>query len=141
MSEKITKQSTSTVIKDYTVHVQYYQRVIKAKGIIEEVLKDEDIAVGMLARTSIEHTRFGTRLMQDGGTTDSEVLTDLAKKFVQLMVVDEKVQADLLNDAMACIDIYLSEPVQQDIERFLSSWGSVRRMINAESHEPTPTNE
>lgn len=120
--------STSSVeIKNYTVPVRYFSRVVLKGGKVVEKEVSEEIEIGMLARTSAAHTRFATELVKTG-TGDIEADAKIAVKFASLMIVNDKTRDAIVKDEMSCLDLFLSDPVQKDIERFLSTWGIVQRM-------------
>lgn len=122
--------STNSVeIKNYTVPVRYFSRVVLKGGKVVEKEVAEEIEIGMLARTSSAHTKFATELLQAGGG-DAELQGKVAVKFASLMIVDDKKREVIVKDEMACLDLFWSNPVQEDIERFLSTWGIVQRMLS-----------
>ena len=57
-----------------------------------------------------------------------------------MMIVDDKQRKAIVNDVMACIDLYGSDPVQKDIERFLPRWGVVMGLLGT-AENPASTNE
>ena len=107
---------------------------------VETVEVEEDVEVGMLSRTSAAHTNFATQLLMHGASGDLEQLAPIATKFCEMMIVDDKQRKAIVNDAMACIDLYGSDPVQKDIERFLSRWGVVMGLLGT-AENPASTNE
>lgn len=135
--------STSSVeIKNYTVPVRYFSRVVLKGGKVVEKEVSEDIEIGMLARTSSAHTKFAAELLQAGGG-DADLQGKVAVKFASMMIVNDKTRDAIVKDEMACLDIFWSEPVQKDIERFLSTWGIVQRMLSntPEEDKNLPLNE
>lgn len=124
-------------IKNYTVPVRYFTKSVLKGGRYVEKEVSEDIEIGMLARTSAAHTKFASELLQSGGG-DAEHQGQIAVKFASMMIVDDKKRDAITKDQMACLDIFWSEPVQNDIERFLSTWGIVQRMLR---DAPEPTEE
>lgn len=129
MSE-VNKMAAKTVeIKNYTVPVRYFTRAVLKGGRVVEQEVEEEIEVGMLSRTSVAHTKFAGELLQ-GGMGDPTVSGAVAVKFASMMIIDDKKRAAISQDQMACLDLFWSDPVQKDIERFLSTWGIVERMIS-----------
>lgn len=127
---------SGTIIKNYSVRLKYFvQSVGKNAQVVEREL-EEDVELCMLARTSPAHTAFATKLLMNGGDPDLEVLCGVAKRLCELIIVNEKQRNAILNDSMACLDLYSDEAVQKDIERFLSGWGVVRKLgaAGAELH-------
>lgn len=122
--------TNSVEIKNYTVPVRYFTRAILKGGKVVEKEVAEEVEIGMLARTSASHTKFATEFMKVGAGNDIEADAKIAVKFASLMIVDDKKREAIVKDEMACLDIFLSEPVQKDIERFLSTWGIVQRMTS-----------
>ena len=80
------------------------------------------------------------KLLMHGASGDLEQLAPIATKFCEMMIVDDKQRKAIVNDVMACIDLYGSDPVQKDIERFLSRWGVVMGLLGT-AENPASTNE
>lgn len=125
-------------ISTYKVQVKYYQRAVLKNAKVVETLVDEEVEIAMLARTSAAHTALATRLVKYSGSNDIEEVAKIAKDFVRILVVNDKVRDALAADIMACIDIFLSNPAQNDIERFLSGWGFVEKIV---AGTPNPSSE
>lgn len=132
--------SGQTIIQNYTVRLRYFKRSVAPKAQVIEQEVEEDVEVGMLSRTSAAHTNFATQLLMHGASGDLEQLAPIATKFCEMMIVDDKQRKAIVNDVMACIDLYGSDPVQKDIERFLSRWGVVMGLIGT-AENPASTNE
>ena len=132
--------SGQTIIQNYTVRLRYFKRSVAPKAQVIEQEGEEDVEVGMLSRTSAAHTNFATQLLMHGASGDLEQLAPIATKFCEMMIVDDKQRKAIVNDAMACIDLYGSDPVQKDIERFLSRWGVVMGLLGT-AENPASTNE
>lgn len=132
--------SGKTIIQNYTVRLRYFKRSVAPKAQVIEQEVEEDVEVGMLSRTSAAHTNFATQLLMHGASGDLEQLAPIATKFCEMMIVDDKQRNAIVNDVMACIDLYGSELVQKDIERFLSRWGVVMGLLGA-AENPASTNE
>lgn len=141
MSEINTAKSVE--IKNYTVPVRYFTRVVLKGGKVVEKEVSEDIEIGMLARTSSAHTKFAAELLKAGDGGDVELQGKVAVKFASMMIVNDKTRDAIVKDEMACLDIFWSEPVQKDIERFLSTWGIVQRVLSnaPEEDKNLPLNE
>ena len=119
-----------TELKNHTVHLRYFKQVVGKNAQVVEREVEEDVEVAMLARTSRAHSDFGPMLLERGATGALSDISPVARRFCEMLVVDEKQRADILNDTMACLDLYGSKEAQQDIERFLSRWGVVEQVIN-----------
>lgn len=132
--------SGQTIIQNYTVRLRYFKRSVAPKAQVIEQEVEEDVEVGMLSRTSAAHTNFATQLLMHGASGDLEQLAPIATKFCEMMIVDDKQRKAIVNDVMACIDLYGSDPVQKDIERFLSRWGVVMGLLGT-AESPASTNE
>lgn len=132
--------SGQTIIQNYTVRLRYFKRSVAPKAQVIEQEVEEDVEVGMLSRTSAAHTNFATQLLMHGASGDLEQLAPIATKFCEMMIVDDKQRKAIVNDVMSCIDLYGSEPVQKDIERFLSRWGVVMGLLGT-AENPASTNE
>lgn len=132
--------SGQTIIQNYTVRLRYFKRSVAPKAQVIEQEVEEDVEVGMLSRTSAAHTNFATQLLMHGTSGDLEQLAPIATKFCEMMIVDDKQRKAIVNDVMACIDLYGSDPVQKDIERFLSRWGVVMGLLGT-AENPASTNE
>ena len=132
--------SGQTIIQNYTVRLRYFKRSVAPKAQVIEQEVEEDVEVGMLSRTSAAHTNFATQLLMHGASGDLEQLAPIATKFCEMMIVYDKQRKAIVNDAMACIDLYGSDPVQKDIERFLSRWGVVMGLLGT-AENPASTNE
>lgn len=132
--------SGQTIIQNYTVRLRYFKRSVAPKAQVIEQEVEEDVEVGMLSRTSAAHTNFATQLLMHGASGDLEQLAPIATKFCEMMIVDDKQRNAIVNDVMACIDLYGSDPVQKDIERFLSRWGVVMGLLGT-AENPASTNE
>lgn len=115
--------SGQTIIQNYTVRLRYFKRSVAPKAQVIEQEVEEDVEVGMLSRTSAAHTNFATQLLMHGASGDLEQLAPIATKFCEMMIVDDKQRKAIVNDVMACIDLYGSDPVQKDIERFFIALG------------------
>lgn len=102
--------SRTNPITTYPVKVTYFKRGADGKGGLVEIETSATVNVCRLSRTSVEHTKFGLSLIQAG-------------RFVKMTIDDEKVVKDLQNDLVACISLFNNEDVQEDINRFLSTWG------------------
>lgn len=113
--------SKSTPITTYPVKVTYFKRGADGKGGLVEIETSATVNVCRLSRTSVEHTKFGLSLIQAG--RDLEETANFACRFVKMTIDDEKIVKDLQNDMMACISLFSSEEVQEDINRFLATWG------------------
>lgn len=113
--------SRTTPITTYPVKVTYFKRGADGKGGLVEIETSATVNVCRLSRTSVEHTKFGLSIIQAG--RDLDQTADLACRFVKMAIDDEKVVRDLQNDLMACISLYSSKEVQEDINRFLATWG------------------
>ena len=98
--------SRTNPITTYPVKVTYFKRGADGKGGLVEIETSATVNVCRLSRTSVEHTKFGLSLIQAGRDLD-----------------DEKVVKDLQNDMMACISLFSSKEVQEDLNRFLATWG------------------
>lgn len=132
--------SGKTIIQNYTVRLRYFKRSVAPKAQVIEQEVEEDVEVGMLSRTSAAHTNFATQLLMHGASGDLEQLAPIATKFCEMMIVDDKQRKAIVNDVMACIDLYGSDLVQKDIERFLSRWGVVMGLLGT-AENPASTNE
>ena len=132
--------SGQTIIQNYTVRLRYFKRSVAPKAQVIEQEVEEDVEVGMLSRTSAAHTNFATQLLMHGASGDLEQLAPIATKFCEMMIVDDKQRKAIVNDVMACIDLYGSDLVQKDIERFLSRWGVVMGLLGT-AENPASTNE
>ena len=132
--------SGQTIIQNYTVRLRYFKRSVAPKAQVIEQEVEEDVEVGMLSRTSAAHTNFATQLLMHGASGDLEQLAPIATKFCEMMIVDDKQRNAIVNDVMACIDLYGSDLVQKDIERFLSRWGVVMGLLGT-AENPASTNE
>jgi hypothetical protein len=132
--------SGKTIIQNYTVRLRYFKRSVAPKAQVIEQEVEEDVEVGMLSRTSAAHTNFATQLLMHGASGDLEQLAPIATKFCEMMIVDDKQRNAIVNDVMACIDLYGSDLVQKDIERFLSRWGVVMGLLGT-AENPASTNE
>lgn len=115
-------------IKNYTVPVRYFTRAVLKGGRVVEQEVEEEIEVGMLSRTSVAHTKFANKLLSAGSGND-EIAGEVAMEFATKMIVDDKTREAITKDQMACLDLFWSDPVQKDIERFLSTWGVVQRIL------------
>ena len=113
--------SKSTPITTYPVKVTYFKRGADGKGGLVEIETSATVNVCRLSRTSVEHTKFGLSLIQ--ADRDLEETANLACRFVKMTIDDEKIVKDLQNDMMACISLFSSKEVQEDINRFLATWG------------------
>ena len=113
--------SRTNPITTYPVKVTYFKRGADGKGGLVEIETSATVNVCRLSRTSVEHTKFGLSLIQAG--RDLDETADLACRFVKMTIDDEKVVKDLQNDLVACISLFNNEDVQEDINRFLSTWG------------------
>lgn len=113
--------SRTNPITTYPVKVTYFKRGADGKGGLVEIETSATVNVCRLSRTSVEHTKFGLSLIQAG--PDLDETADLACRFVKMTIDDEKVVKDLQNDLVACISLFNNEDVQEDINRFLSTWG------------------
>lgn len=116
--------SKTVPITTYPVQVTYYKRGADGKGGLVDIETTATVNVCRLSRTSIEHTKFGLSLIRAGH--DLVDTADLACRFVKMTIDDEKVVKDLQNDMMACISLFSSKEVQEDVDRFLSTWGLLR---------------
>lgn len=102
----------------YSVKLSYYGTGINDQGLMVEQLKpNQEIKLYRLQRRNIAHSKLGLALLR--GNEDE--LT-LAMEFVRCCVVDEKVSAELLGDAMACIELACHEAVKEDVQRFFEGW-------------------
>lgn len=113
--------SKSTPITTYPVKVTYFKRGADGKGGLVEIETSATVNVCRLSRTSVEHTKFGLSLIQ--ADRDLEETANFACRFVKMTIDDEKIVKDLQNDMMACISLFSSKEVQEDINRFLATWG------------------
>lgn len=113
--------SRTNPITTYPVKVTYFKRGADGKGGLVEIETSATVNVCRLSRTSVEHTKFGLSLIQAG--RDLDETADLACRFVKMTIDDEKVIKDLQNDMMACISLFSSKEVQEDLNRFLATWG------------------
>lgn len=118
------------VISTYKVNLTYYQNIINADAEMEEYPVSEPVEIKMLCRSNRAHTQFAMKLFNVIGTTDMEVVSPLAEEFAQIAIVDESVRKAVSADTMACFDLYYSEAVQKDIERFFEGWGVIKRIVN-----------
>lgn len=132
--------SGTTTLKNYTVRLRYFKRGVGPKAQVVEQEVEEDVEVGMLSRTSAAHTNFATQLLMRGAAPDLEQIAPVAVRFCEMMIADENQRKAIVSDTMACIDLYSSEPVQKDIERFLSRWGVVMGLLG-QVDSPASTNE
>lgn len=115
MSEKITQIGT------YVVPTSYCETSTQ-NGVIIETLTETEVELQMLRRSSVAHTQFATKLFDSSVNPSMEEVEPIAKRFVELTVVDDKIRANILKDSMACLDIYFSVEAQKDIDRFLATW-------------------
>ena len=113
--------SRTNPITTYPVKVTYFKRGADGKGGLLEIETSATVNVCRLSRTSVEHTKFGLSLIQ--ARRDLDETADLACRFVKMTIDDEKVLKDLQNDMMACISLFSSKEVQEDLDRFLATWG------------------
>ena len=140
MSEKTkTAVSTATQIKNYRVHMTYFTRFIKKGAEVEEREIEDDIEIAMLSRVSPAHTQFAATLLDAMGEMSIENVLPSAKRFAEMMIVDDKIRNAIINDSMACIDLFYSDAVQKDIERFLEPWGVVKRLKAAGDVPTSPS--
>lgn len=120
------------ILKTYTVNLTYFKQVVSANAEAVETPVTEDVEIRMLSRHSREHTRFAIKVFDKlGGTQSMEQSADLAAEFVKLMVVNDNVKKDLVNDNLACLDLYFTEAVQADLERFFAGWGVMKKVVEA----------
>ena len=117
MSEKLS-------INTYPVQVKYFAREADGKGGLCEVEKKTTLNLCRLSRTSIAHTRLGVKMLNSAG--DMEAAMDIAVEFVRLTASEEKTAQTVCEDMVACLEILNSKPVQEDIDRFLSTWAFLK---------------
>lgn len=119
MSEKLP-------IDTYPVSVNYFVREADGKGGLCETPKSSVINLCRLSRTSAAHTKLGVKMLYASG--DLEESMDIAKEFVRLTATEEKIAEAICEDMVACLDVLNAKPVQEDIGRFLSTWGFLKKM-------------
>lgn len=124
MSEKLS-------INTYPVQVRYFAREADGKGGLCEVEKTTTLNLCRLSRTSIAHTRLGVKMLNSAGNIEAAM--DIAVEFVRLTASEEKTALAVCEDMVACLDILNSKPVQEDIDRFLSTWAFLKESPDAKT--------
>ena len=88
---------------------------------IEEEKKNQNIAFWRLQRRNIEHSKLSMSILSREESEQKGVI-GLAMDFIKACCVDDKVREDLLGDALACVEIFQSEPVSEDFRRCFGTW-------------------
>ena len=111
-------QETERLDLQYTVTASYFVPSFNKEGhMIEEEKKNQNIAFWRLQRRNIEHSKLSMSILSREESEQKGVI-GLAMDFIKACCVDDKVREDLLGDALACVEIFQSEPVSEDFRRF-----------------------
>lgn len=130
-----TKKPVRIKIGTYKIEISYFKReILEGAEVIEQEIV-EDVEIAMLARTSAAHTEFGVKLLENGADPAFDSQLPIAKRFCELMIVDKSQREMILNDSMACEEIFFSPEVQKDVERFLSGWGVFKKLVAPQMSE------
>lgn len=87
---------------------------------IEEVEKEaQNLELFKLHRTNISHSKFAFNL-SSRGNEDLQAIMEDAVKYVKLCVVDPKLRDEISNDAFACVSLFRSDEVQNDLNDFFT---------------------
>lgn len=115
-------QETKRLDLQYTVTASYFVPSFNKEGhMIEEEKKNQNIAFWRLQRRNIEHSKLSMSILSREESEQKGVI-GLAMDFIKACCVDDKVREDLLGDALACVEIFQSEPVSEDFRRFFGTW-------------------
>ena len=115
-------QETKRLDLQYTVTASYFVPSFNKDGhMIEEEKKNQNIALWRLQRRNIEHSKLSMSILSREESKQKGVI-GLAMDFIKACCVDDKVREDLLGDALACVEIFQSEPVSEDFRRFFGTW-------------------
>ena len=122
--------SESRKLETYKVKVVCFTKVITAEGGIAEKPEEMTVEVAQMSRLSAAHSKMAMGMLRDG--LEMEAMYSRAQEFVTMLVVDDKQRELLLQDSCACFDLYTSEAVRADIDRFLDNLEVIKRMQKAQ---------
>lgn len=107
---------------------------------IEEVEKTvTNLQLFKLQRTNIAHSKF-VLCLNPGESKELEEIMDEAIQYVKMCVVDATIRNEIANDSFACLSIFQSEEVQNNIADFLNLLSAQLGVKQAEE-EPSPKNK
>lgn len=113
--------------RSYKVLVEYYEQAPDITGDLGliEVKKSEMVEVMRLQRTNKAHTHWAIDLAMEG---EPGRMDEVAEEFAKITILSPNKDA-VIKDGFACIDLYKSEDVQEDIQSFLGTLGYYQRYL------------
>lgn len=110
----------------YSVVASYFVMDIDEKGLpIETRLENQKIELFRFMRRNVEHGKFCLDILY--GRVSEE---DIARRFIELCCVDDKIKEVLLGDVLACIEIFGNEKVQEELRDFFDKWDLFKKAIS-----------
>lgn len=120
MSQKDLSTNPASV---YDLKAVFYTGSIDKDGYLIEVPKEETITLWKLQRTNKAHSKFILHLMRAQEGLSEIDIDDLAVEFVSIAVKDDNLRKELEKDLFACMTIFTSDEVKEDINRFFALRG------------------
>ena len=102
----------------------FVEKLPDKKGIFEEIEVTEDVELRHAERTRLEDSIFITSLLD---TTTERKIND-AIKYVNIFVVDKTLAKRISSDGIACLSLFSSEQVQEDLINFINRAGKTLNM-------------
>lgn len=105
----------------------FVEKLPDKKGIFEEVEVTEDVELRHAERTRLEDSIFITSLLDNSDTTAERKIND-AIKYVNIFVVDKTLAKRISSDGIACLSLFSSDQVQEDLVNFINRAGRTLNM-------------
>lgn len=124
----------------YTVELSY-TTITMVDGVPTEMVMDnQPVQIIKLQRRNLNHSNMAMDLIKLGAPKehrDADVMTEkeIALAFARNCVYDKRQREDIEKDLFACWELYTSEAVQADFDRFFDSWAFLRK-LKEESQSP-----
>lgn len=105
----------------------FVEKLPDKKGTFNEVEVTEDVEIRHAERTKLEDSIFITSLLDNADSTTERKIND-AIKYVNIFVVDKTLAKRISSDGIACLSLFSSEQVQEDLINFINRAGKTLNM-------------
>lgn len=105
----------------------FVEKLPDKKGIFEEIEVTEDVELRHAERTRLEDSIFITSLLDNSDTTAERKIND-AIKYVNIFVIDKTLAKRISSDGIACLSLFTSDQVQEDLVNFINRAGRTLNM-------------